>query len=134
VKKPRVLVADDDPDQRRAVAEVLKGIAVIIEAVDGEDAVACAALERPDVVLLDQSMPGMSGFEALKWIREISPTSLVIMLTSESAIESARAALDAGASAYITKPFDVDFLRTEVARLLAPPSLPDDGTPWRTVV
>ncbi|MFI5345498.1 MAG: response regulator [Elusimicrobiota bacterium] len=131
MRPPKILLVDDDADQRRAVAAVLKGIGEIVEAADGEDALARIATDRPRLILLDVSMPGMGGLEALRRIRKLSPSSTVIMLTSESAIESAREALVAGASAYVTKPFDIGFLRAEVSRLLEAPRLPTSGAPWR---
>ncbi len=127
----KLLIADDDADVRKTIRLLLGDEFEVLEASNGREAVEMARKELPRLILLDLTMPGMSGVEALSAMGTIDPSMLVIMLTSESDIEVARYALDIGAAAYMTKPFDMEFLRTEVRRLLS--GEPDDksGRPWR---
>ena len=79
-------------------------------------------------------MPGMTGIEVLRSARAGRSALPVLMLTAQADLELARQALDLGASAYITKPFDFGELRGEVRRLLEGPSREDkdhDYRPWR---
>jgi len=127
----RILVVDDDPDLRRTVRAVLKGIGEVFEAANGTEAVWLMILE-PDLVLLDLSMPGMGGLTALREVKRARSRVPVLILTSERDLDAAKRTLDLGASAYITKPFDVQFLRDEARRLLSVPGkAADDGRPWR---
>jgi DNA-binding response OmpR family regulator len=127
----KVLIADDDVDLRAAMRALLEKEFEVVEAANGREAVSAAKTERPGLVLLDVTMPEMGGLEALGAIKGSDPAATVLMLTSETDIETAKKALELGAVAYVTKPFDMEFLRTEVRRLLL--SEPDDksGRPWR---
>ena len=79
-------------------------------------------------------MPGMSGIEVLRTLHGRRQAMLVLMLTAQADLELARQALELGANAYITKPFDFGELCAEVRRILAQPSQADqnhDYRPWR---
>ena len=81
-------------------------------------------------------MPGMGGIEVLKEARARDPNVIIVMLTGESDIATAKVALDNGARAYITKPFDDQFLCAEVQRLLEKDDANADaasGRPWRVL-
>ncbi len=102
----RVLLADDHPVVRRGVAELLGAaddIEVVGAAVDGEEAVALAAEHRPDVVLMDISMPRLDGIEATRGVLSAWPDAKVVALTSFDDRERILAALDAGAVGYLLK-------------------------------
>lgn len=103
----RVLVADDSSEVRRLVRAIIelhdRGWCVDAEAADGAAAVAVAADVRPDVVLLDLSMPVMDGLEALPRVREAAPDSVVVVLTGFGAESAERAAKDAGAHGFLEK-------------------------------
>lgn len=104
-----VLVVDNEPDILRFV-EVnlrLEGFEVLL-AVDGEQALEVAFLERPDLVLLDVMMPGIDGFEVCRRLRSDSRTSHipVIFLTARSLTADKVVGLTAGADDYVLKPFD----------------------------
>ena len=101
----RVLIVDDHPLTRDALSALLaqQGFDVVGEAEDGASAIAEAAALRPDIVLLDLTMPGMDGLTALPKIREHAPESEVVVLTASDAEENLLAAIRAGASGYLLK-------------------------------
>lgn len=102
----RVLVAEDDALIRLDLVEILseEGYAVVGEAGDGEQAVELAERLRPDVIMMDVKMPKMDGIDAASIIaeRRIAP---VVILTAFSQRELVERARDAGAMAYLVKPF-----------------------------
>jgi len=102
----RVLIADDDPLIRMDLAEMLaeEGFEVVGQVGDGERAAALAITLRPDLVIMDVKMPGKDGIQAAAEIAaaQIAP---VIILTAFSERDLIRRALDAGAMAYLAKPF-----------------------------
>lgn len=102
----RILIVDDKESVRTGVRLLLqsRGDWIICgEACDGEEAVEMAATTKPDVILLDVSMPKMDGLTALPLIREKSPGSQVVVLTLHESLDLARVASKSGAAAYITK-------------------------------
>jgi two-component system nitrogen regulation response regulator NtrX len=106
-----VLVVDDDPEIRRTLRGVLEDEGhAVAEAQDGAKAVAALEGQRFDAVLLDVKMPGMGGLEALDMIRELAPSTGVIMVSGESTISTAVQALKRGAFDFIEKPVDPDHL------------------------
>jgi len=106
----RALVVDDEPDLRRIVRMTLErsdlGLTVIT-AQDAEEALALAQLERPDVVILDLSMPGMDGFELCRRLRKDSATQAVpiVILTGMSTPDRIARGREAGADEFVAKPF-----------------------------
>jgi two-component system, OmpR family, KDP operon response regulator KdpE len=112
----RVLVVDDEPQILRAVSANLRGAGYEVEtAATGEDALANAAMRPPDAVILDLVLPGKSGTEVTRELRQWS-TAPVILLSAVGDEGDKVAALDAGADDYVTKPFGIDEL---LARLRA---------------
>ena len=113
----RVVVADDHPVYREGLAMVLgslPGVTVVGEAADGTEAVALAEELRPDVVLMDLSMPGMGGVEATRAIISGTPGVQVMVLSMHEGADSVVAALRAGARGYLVK----GATKLEVARAL----------------
>jgi DNA-binding NarL/FixJ family response regulator len=101
----RVLIADDHTMVREGLRWALEhsGLDVVGEAADGQEAVEMAEQHRPDVVLMDLSLPVLSGVAATKRIRSLVPGTAVLvlsMLSDETAVSSA---LDAGANGYLVK-------------------------------
>ena len=102
----RVLVVDDHPLFTAGVTALLSSVddtEVVATAADGEAAVKEATLCRPDVVLMDLNLPGMSGLEATRRIAQASPESVVLVLSMLDDDESVRAAMRAGARGYVLK-------------------------------
>ena len=114
---PRVLIVDDHPLTRDALATLLEGSGfdVVGEAEDGAQAAEVARDRRPDLVLLDLSMPGVDGLAALPAVREAAPDAEVVVLTASGTEDNLLAAIRGGAAGYLLKsePPDriVEFLR-----------------------
>src|SRR5690348_8746247 len=106
----RILLADDHIGVRRALRRILEAEVdweVCAEAADGEEAVAFATRHRPDIAILDLVMPGMDGLEAARRIRAVLPDCEIAIVTMHANDESMRAAITAGAKAYLRK-YDAD--------------------------
>jgi DNA-binding NarL/FixJ family response regulator len=104
----RVLIADDHAPTRSGVRQSLEagGFTVCAEAADGEQAIALAREEKPDVCLLDISMPGGGGIKAAAVISEELPDTAVVMLTAFAGDEELFDSLKAGAAGYLLKETD----------------------------
>src|SRR4029079_17370480 len=101
----KILVVDDEPQIRRVMRVILAGENYeIVEARSGEAALLRFREYLPDLVLLDLNMPGMSGLETCRAIRETSEVPIVV-LTGRHEEEEKVEVLDAGADDYVTKPF-----------------------------
>jgi DNA-binding NtrC family response regulator len=105
----RILVVDDEPAQRELVAGFLRkhGFEVALVG-NGDEALARFRREPFDLVLTDQRMPGRSGLELLAALRGVTPEVAVIVMTAYGTIETAVAAIKAGAADYLTKPLNLD--------------------------
>lgn len=101
----RILIVDDHPLTREALSSLLHahGFDVCGSASDGAAAIVEAARLRPDLVLLDLSMPGLDGLTALPRLREAAPESEVVVLTASGTEENLLAAIRAGAAGYLLK-------------------------------
>jgi DNA-binding NarL/FixJ family response regulator len=113
----RILLVDDHPITREALAALLgqHDFSVVGQAADGEEAIELARALRPELVLLDLSMPGLDGLGALPRIREAAPECEVVVLTASGTEENLLAAIRGGAAGYLLKSEPperiVDFLR-----------------------
>lgn len=110
---PQVLVIEDDDDTRELLEDALSGAGFSVSvAVSGPDGLAWLRQRVPDIVLLDQLLPGMSGLEVCREIRRQPGLSAVpvVMLTALSRPSDQVAGLNAGADDYVIKPFSVDEL------------------------
>lgn len=126
----KLLIVDDEEDIRRMLRHSLEPLCDVLEAGNGLDALRLVKAEKPHMMLLDISMPDMDGLTVLSDALSVLPTLLVMMLTGDTEIDTAVRALDSGARAYITKPFDPGYLTREVERLLEPGAKEGDA-PWR---
>src|SRR3989441_11300899 len=90
------------------VLESEEGIEVVAEAEDGEDAIAKAEEFAPDVVLMDVRMPRVSGIEATRTIREVLPTTKILMLTVSDEEDDLYEAIKAGATGYLLKEISIE--------------------------
>ena len=115
---PTILVCDDEPSLRELVRAVLGPQYEFVEADDGQRALALARELRPDLIVLDLMLPGMSGIEVLDVLRgDPALASIpVIVVTAWSHAEAS--ALVAGADRFVPKPFDPQALETAVEELL----------------
>jgi len=102
----RLLVVDDSDIVRRLICQILQtqpDIEVVCEASDGEDAIRKVRVHRPDVVLMDITMPVMNGFDATRRIRHEFPLTLVLIVSQYDSAPFMREAIAAGASGYVVK-------------------------------
>jgi PAS domain S-box-containing protein len=102
----RILIADDHEVIRRGVRALLaagKDCEICGEAVDGQDAVEKARLLRPDLIIMDVSMPNLNGLEATRVIRRTLPSTQVLILTQHDSQEMMRQAANAGARGFVVK-------------------------------
>ncbi len=117
-----VLVADDEPNILLSLEFLMKreGHRVLV-ARDGPEALATIRAQRPDLVLLDVMMPGLSGFEVCQAVRgdDALGSVRILMLTAKGRDTDVSKGLALGADAYMTKPFATQELAAEVRRLLA---------------
>ena len=107
VTKALVLVVDDDPVTRMLMKQSLKSIDLeIMEASQGEEAIALFSQHQPDLTLLDVSMPGMNGFECCQQLRQLpgGEETAIVMVTSLDDVEDIEQAFQAGATDFMTKP------------------------------
>ncbi len=122
----RILIADDHAVMRQGLSTSLgeePDIAIVGEAADGEMALEKTRSLRPDVVLMDLGMPRMGGVEATQRIHSEMPKVRVIGLSMFEEKESAKAMLDAGAVAYLSKGCSVEALTTAIRRCVGKPGL-----------
>ena len=113
----RILIADDHSVVRsglRALLQRTAGFAVVAEASSGEEAVRLAQEHKPDVAILDISMPGMNGVEATRLIKKDNPDLKVLILTIHESEEYVWQVIRAGANGYVLKNADRADLRTAV--------------------
>ena len=102
----RVLVADDDPLFAESLMTLLaenEGIEVVGQAGSGKEALELVEALRPDIVVMDLTMAGMTGLEATRRVRETHPQTLVLVLTGSTDLADFRAATEAGAAGFLTK-------------------------------
>ena len=107
--KARVLIVDDSALARRNLRQILESAnCEVYEAEDGLAALERYFLERPDVVLLDLVMRGMYGLDVLEKLRQLDPLAKVVVVSADVQTSSQQLVDQAGAKAFITKPFDRD--------------------------
>lgn len=106
MQKRKILVVEDHPTVRE-VLRTLLGVEdyEVAVAPNGEAGLALADILQPDVVILDVMMPGLNGFEVCRAIKSRSEDTRVVMVSARSSEEDERAGREAGADAYLRKPF-----------------------------
>jgi two-component system, sensor histidine kinase and response regulator len=125
----KVLVVDDEPGIRSGVARILRDFHVtypfmdedytfdILEAPTGEDGITVIERDKPDVVLLDNKLPGIQGVEVLEYIRERKYDIVVAMITSYASLDVAIRATRDGATDFIPKPFTPQELKSSIENI-----------------
>jgi len=133
--KARLLVVDDEPSMREFLEIFFRKESYdVVSAESAEQALIIAGADEFDVVITDIQMPGKSGIELLRELREISPGSVVIMITAFSTTETAIEAMKQGAYDYVVKPFKVDEIRLVVEKALEKKLLSRENERLRTVL
>lgn len=118
----RLLVVDDHTLFRRGLVALLASdptLQVVGEAADGAEAVRRAGELRPDIVLLDNHLPGATGVQTLPGLREASPQSRVVLLTVSEDEQDLQAALRRGAAGYLLKTIEGEELSRTIHRVMA---------------
>lgn len=122
--KPRILVADDEPNIVLSLEFLMARAGYTVEVVDnGDDALARALAAPPDLLLLDVMLPRLSGYEVCQRLRASAQCRdlPILMLSAKGREAEVAQGLALGATSYITKPFAMQDLLTEVRRLLGAP-------------
>ena len=116
-----VLVVDDFDDTRLMLRTWLKKKGFrVLEAGNGNEAVAAAARDHPDFIIMDVEMPELDGLDATRQIRELKqlPRVPIVAVSAYGAEQYREMALDAGCDAYVATPFDPDELETLIRKLI----------------
>jgi two-component system, cell cycle response regulator len=125
IRRPAILVADDDDELLEALDELLSGPYDLTFARDGREAMAAVRLRPFDLAIIDLNLPVVDGFKLVEAIlgtghhTDQLQSSAVMFLSGQSAPQLKAKALSLGAVDYMTKPFDVDELMARIARILA---------------
>lgn len=117
IRKPKVLIVDDTPENIQVLMETLKGQYTIVAAINGEKALKLALTEPlPDLILLDIMMPEMDGYEVCRRLKSEESTKNipVIFVTAKSEVEDETLGFELGAVDYITKPFSIPVVKARV--------------------
>ncbi|MFK7971179.1 MAG: ATP-binding protein [Bacteroidia bacterium] len=117
---PHLLIIEDNADMRAFIRQGLEGMFHISEAIDGEDGIAQAVADLPDLIISDVMMPKKDGYEVCKILKQDVRTSHipVVLLTAKAAPEAKLEGLDTGADDYVIKPFDAKELATRARNLI----------------
>jgi two-component system OmpR family response regulator len=103
----RILVVEDEPEMAALLARGLRGEGYAVDLADnGIDGITLVGEERYDIAVLDVMLPGMSGFELCRRLREHTNGMAILLLTARDAVDDRVRGLDAGADDYLTKPFE----------------------------
>ncbi|MBI4632588.1 MAG: sigma-54-dependent Fis family transcriptional regulator [Deltaproteobacteria bacterium] len=128
MKSGRILIADDDDLSRNNLAELLVATGYEVTAVaDGQQAMDALVEDKYDLVVTDLRMPRVDGLELLKFLKEVSPEVVVIMITGYGTVDSAVNAMKLGAFDYITKPLKDDLVKLTVTRALSYAKLKEEN-------
>lgn len=117
--KGKVLIVDDQFGIRILLNEVLQKEGYeTFQAANGVQALEILNTKSPDLVLLDMKIPGMDGIEILKRMKAVEPDIRVLIMTAYGELDMIQEAKDLGALTHFAKPFDIDDIRTAVAKYI----------------
>jgi DNA-binding NtrC family response regulator len=132
IKKPRILIVDDEPNILQGLAEALGGQGYDIDqAQSGEAALACLQQAPVDLILLDLIMEEMDGIEVLREVKQRWPETEVVIITAHGSIDTAVKALKEGAYDYLTKPVNVKRFRSYVHNIVRTRELEEENRTLR---
>ncbi|HOF31085.1 MAG TPA: response regulator [Burkholderiaceae bacterium] len=117
----RLMVVDDHPLFRRGLVALLtqdERFVVLHEAADAGEAVRCVTREQPDLILLDNHLPGVRGVDAIAGLKEVAPDVKILMLTVSENEQDLSAALKAGADGYLLKTINAEDLSDSILKVL----------------
>ncbi|MCZ7544869.1 MAG: response regulator [Anaerolineae bacterium] len=117
----RILVVEDNPDNRTLISDVLLSLGYeVVEAIDGVEGVEKATQEKPDLILMDLSLPHKDGWAATREIKANAALSAIpiIALTAHAMVGDRERALEAGCDDYVSKPIDLRDLANKLERFL----------------
>jgi DNA-binding NtrC family response regulator len=114
----RILIVDDERRILQLLGDCFKHDYTVETAMNGGEALAIIQRQRPDIVLLDIMLPGVSGIHLLKEIKRIDPTIAVIMVTGSDNVALEAEAVESGAVNVVRKPFDLQYLDRLVADIV----------------
>mgnify|MGYP001453267810 CR=1 FL=1 len=117
----RLLVVDDHPLFRRGLVALLEQderFVVLHEAADAGEALRCVLRDRPDLILLDNHLPGVNGVDAIAGFKEVAPDVKILMLTVSENEQDLSAALKAGADGYLLKTINSEDLSESILKVL----------------
>jgi DNA-binding NarL/FixJ family response regulator len=135
----RILIADDNERVRRGVVAILSaepGWEICGEAADGEQAITMAQSLRPDLILVDVSMPGLNGLEVARRLRQDLPQCRILIMSQHDPVQLLPRAIEAGANACVDKSSLYQDLAPAIASVLSnvdvPPKLAGSAAPAKT--
>ena len=126
----KILVVEDNDFNRDLVVQLLEDMYHVIEAVNGKEGVEVAKRERPDLILMDLSLPVMDGWQATRALKAIDALHSipVIALTAHAMVGDEEKAFAAGCDEYLVKPLDEDELMQRIEKYLKR-DVSDEGPP-----
>lgn len=116
--KKSILIAEDNASNYKLLEAILSKSYNLLHAWGGKEAVELFAQHRPQIVLMDISMPGMDGYESTREIRKLSATVPIIGLTSRAFPDDEQKGYDCGMTEYMTKPINISNLRMRLEQIL----------------
>lgn len=119
-KRPRILLADDHPGILSAFQRMLEPACEVVGIIkNGRDIIEAVTTLKPEVVVLDLSLPSVNGLQACKEIKAVAPQTKVVMVSVSDDVDVTREALRLGASAFLLKNLAASELQTTINRLFA---------------
>ena len=116
--KKSILIAEDNASNNKLLEAILSKSYNLLHAWEGKEAVELFAQHRPQIVLMDISMPGMDGYESTREIRKLSATVPIIGLTARAFPDDEQKGYDCGMTEYMTKPINISNLRMRLEQIL----------------
>jgi DNA-binding NtrC family response regulator len=117
-EKPKILAVDDEHGVLESLELILGEDYELLRAMNYRDAVNTFKKHQPDLIIIDLKMPSFSGIDVLKAVKKIKPSTQTLIATGYKVMEMAQEAIKYGATDYAIKPFNIQELKEQVARLL----------------